>query len=40
MIDLMSQQFAKALSEMISEAGLSMQMETLLKPCLAIMFQK
>ena len=40
MIDLMSQQFAKALSEMISEAGLSLQMETLLKPCLAILFQK
>lgn len=40
MIDLMSQQFAKALSEMISEAGLSLQMETILKPCLAILFQK
>ena len=40
MIDLMSQQFAKALSEMISEAGLSLQMETLLKPCLAVLFQK
>lgn len=40
MIDLMSQQFAKALSEMISEAGLSLQMQTILKPCLAILFQK
>lgn len=36
----MSQQFAKALSEMISEVGLSLQMETLLKPCLAVLFQK
>ncbi len=40
MIDLLSQQFAKTLSELIPEAGMSLQMETLLKPCLAVLFEK
>ncbi|PTT73123.1 MULTISPECIES: type IV secretory system conjugative DNA transfer family protein [unclassified Chryseobacterium] len=40
MIDLLSQQWAKAFSELIPEMGLSLQMEALLKPCLAVMFGK
>lgn len=40
MIDLLSQQFAKTFSELISEAGMSLQMEALLKPCLAVLFEK
>lgn len=36
--DLLSQQFAKTLSELISEAGISLQMEALLKPCLSVLF--
>lgn len=40
LIDLLSQQWAKAFSELIPEAGLSLQMEVLLRPCLAVMFQQ
>jgi len=36
--DLLAQQWSKAFSELIPEAGMSLQMETLLKPCLAVMF--
>lgn len=38
MIDLLSQQRAKTFAELIPEAGISLQMETLLKPCLTILF--
>lgn len=40
MIDVMASQFAKTFSELISEVGLSLQMETLLKPCLSVLFEK
>ncbi len=40
MVDLLSQQWAKAFSELIPEMGLSLQMEALLKPCLAVLFAK
>lgn len=40
MIDLLSQQWAKTFSELIPETGMSLQMETLLKPCLAVLFAK
>ena len=40
LIDLMSQQFAKTFSELISEAGLSLQMETILKPCLSVLLEQ
>ncbi len=40
LVDLLSQQWAKAFSELIPEAGMSLQMETLLKPCLSVLFQK
>lgn len=40
MIDLLSQQFAKTFSELISEAGLSLQMETILKPCLSVLLEQ
>jgi hypothetical protein len=40
LVDLLSQQWAKAFSELIPEAGLSLQMEVLLRPCLAVMFQR
>jgi len=38
MVDLLSQQRAKTFAELIPEAGMSLQMETLLRPCLAILF--
>lgn len=38
MVDLLSQQRAKTFAELIPEAGMSLQMETLLKPCLAVLF--
>lgn len=38
--DLLAQQRAKAFAELIPEAGMSLQMEALLKPCLWVMFQK
>ncbi|HCQ14357.1 MAG TPA: hypothetical protein DIU01_14050 [Flavobacterium sp.] len=38
MVDLLSQQRAKTFGELIPEAGMSLQMETLLKPCLTILF--
>lgn len=38
--DLLAQQWSKAFSELIPEAGMSLSMEALLKPCLWIMFQK
>lgn len=38
LIDLLSQQFAKTFAELIPEAGMSLQMETLLKPCLSVLF--
>ena len=40
MVDLLSQQRAKTFSELIPEAGMSLQMETLLKPCLAVLFSQ
>ncbi|MDO3425496.1 type IV secretion system DNA-binding domain-containing protein [Chryseobacterium sp. APV1] len=40
MIDVMSQQFAKAFSELIPEAGMSLQMEALLKPCLSVLLER
>ena len=40
MIDLLSQQFAKTFSELLSEAGLSLQMETILKPCLSVLLEQ
>ena len=40
LIDLLSQQWAKAFSELIPEAGMSLQMEVLLRPCLSVLFQK
>ena len=39
LVDLLSQQWAKAFSELIPEAGMSLQMEAVLKPCLAVLFQ-
>ncbi len=39
LIDLLSQQIAKTFSELISEAGLSLQMETILKPCLSVLLE-
>ncbi|MDD2984749.1 type IV secretory system conjugative DNA transfer family protein, partial [Flavobacterium sp.] len=39
LVDLLSQQWAKAFSELIPEAGMSLQMEAVLKPCLSVMFQ-
>jgi len=38
LVDLLSQQRAKTFAELIPEAGMSLQMETLLKPCLAVLF--
>lgn len=38
--DLLAQQRAKAFAELIPEAGMSLQMEALLKPCLWVMLQK
>lgn len=38
MVDLLSQQRAKTFAELLPEAGMSLQMETLLKPCLAVLF--
>lgn len=38
MVDLLAQQRAKTFAELIPEAGMSLQMETLLKPCLAVLF--
>lgn len=38
LVDLLSQQWAKAFSELIPEAGMTLQMEAVLKPCLAILF--
>ena len=40
MMDLLSQQRAKTFAELIPEAGMSLQMETLLKPCLAVLFSR
>lgn len=40
LIDVMSQQFAKAFSELIPEAGMSLQMEALLKPCLSVLLER
>lgn len=40
LVDILSQQWAKAFSELIPEAGMSLQMEAILKPCLAVMFQR
>ena len=40
LVDLMAQQWAKAFAELIPETGLTLQMETLLKPCLAVLFEK
>ena len=39
LVDLLSQQWAKAFSELIPEAGMTLQMEAVLKPCLAVLFQ-
>ena len=39
-VDLLSQQWAKAFSELIAESSLSLQMETLLKPCLSVLLEK
>ena len=40
LLDLMAQQWAKTFSELIPEIGMSLQMEALLKPCLAVLFHK
>ncbi len=40
LLDLLSQQWAKAFSELIPEAGMSLQMEAILKPCLSVMFER
>lgn len=40
LVDLLAQQWAKAFSELIPETGMSLQMETLLKPCLSVMFSR
>ncbi|MDI1256727.1 MAG: type IV secretion system DNA-binding domain-containing protein [Flavobacterium sp.] len=40
LVDLLSQQWAKAFAELMPETGMSLQMETLLKPCLSVMFQR
>lgn len=40
MVDLLAQQRAKTFSELIPEAGMSLQMEVLLKPCLAVLFSQ
>ncbi len=40
MVDILAQQWAKTFSELIPEAGMSLQMEAVLKPCLAVLFQK
>jgi len=40
LVDLLSQQRAKTFAELIPEAGMSLQMETLLKPCLAVLFSQ
>lgn len=40
MVDLLAQQRAKTFTELIPEAGMSLQMETLLKPCLAVLFSQ
>lgn len=38
MVDLLSQQRAKTFAELTAEAGMSLQMETILRPCLAVLF--
>lgn len=38
-MDLLSQQWAKAFAELIPEAGISLNMETLLKPCLCVLIE-
>lgn len=38
MVDLLAQQRAKTFAELIPETGMSLQMETILKPCLAVLF--
>ncbi len=40
MVDLLAQQRAKTFTELIPDAGMSLQMETLLKPCLAVLFSQ
>ena len=40
LIDLMAQQWAKAFAELIPEIGVTLPMETILKPCLAVMFER
>lgn len=40
LVDLLAQQWAKAFSELIPEAGMTLQMEAVLKPCLAVLFQR
>lgn len=38
-VDLLSQQWAKAFADLIPEAGMSLNMETLLKPCLCVLIE-
>ncbi|WP_396146051.1 type IV secretion system DNA-binding domain-containing protein [Flavobacterium sp.] len=38
-VDLLSQQWAKAFADLIPEAGISLNMETLLKPCLCVLIE-
>lgn len=38
-VDLLSQQWAKAFADLIPESGLSLNMETLLKPCLCVLIE-
>lgn len=40
MVDLLSQQRARTFAELTVEAGMSLQMETILKPCLTILFSE
>jgi hypothetical protein len=40
LVDLLSQQWAKAFCELIPETGLTLQMQTILKPCLSVLFEK
>lgn len=40
LVDLLAQQWAKTFSELVPETGVSLQMEALLKPCLAVLFRK